>query len=215
MEDIHHLVNVKRLIEGEGLVLSDGKGSWAEFVVTKVTKARNGGLSLERQGEIVVDPLPRYPVGVALFMPKLDRLSWAIQKLCEVGIDEIYLLKDAFDRRGGKPPSMDRLSRVLKEAGAQSRRSRLPLLDEIGSLNNLIDFKEVALCDFNGGPLRSIHRTLVVGPESGMMSPDKPCEKVKLPGGVLRTETAAVVSAALMVALRENLVGEIDKAWPI
>ncbi len=213
LDEIHHLVNVKRVSEGGALVLSDGKGSWAEFIVSKVSKARTGALYLERQSEIMLDPLPKYPVGVALFMPKLDRLSWALQKMCEVGVDEIQLLSEAFDRRGGKPPSMDRLRRVVREAGAQSRRSRLPLLSESGSLADLINREEVALCDINGGPLRPSHRTLVVGPEAGIKLTHTHCEVVKLPGGVLRTETAAVVSGALMVSLRENLVGEIDQAW--
>ena len=213
LDDLHHLVKVKRISQGETLVLSDGKGSWAEFVASKVSRTRNGGLSLERQSEITLDPLPKYPVGVALFMPKLDRLSWALQKMCEVGVDEIHLLSETFDRRGGKLPSMDRLIRVVREAGAQSRRSRLPVLSDMGGLADLINRKEVALCDINGGPLRSSHRTLVVGPEAGIELTNTLSEVVKLPGGVLRTETAAVVSGALMVSLRDNLLGEIDQAW--
>jgi 16S rRNA (uracil1498-N3)-methyltransferase len=158
-------------------------------------------------------------VSVALAPPKGDRLSWAIQKLGELGVDEAVLMRtdrSVRDIRTG--PSRDPTARwqaVAREAAMQSRQ---PFVMEVatgavfedclatGGAPALMLTQEGSrglqgLLPDEAGGVR-----LLVGPEGGWTQEE--IERARLAGvglwslgeTVLRTETAAVVGAALVLA---------------
>lgn len=210
--DLSYLIKVKRVRVGERLSLCDGKGSHADFAITSVSQ-RPLNVELESLGPISIDPEPAYRVGVALHMPKLDRLSWAVQKLSEVGVDDLYLISSENDRRGGRTPSEDRMIRVSRGASAQARRSRLPAIHAMTGLDQLLgdEPRGVAICNRTGRPPHVTDRIFVIGPESGVIDVKTELDYVKLPGLVLRVETAAVVAGAILIGMRDGIVGQVSE----
>lgn len=192
--DAHHLVRVLRLRDGAAITVTDGGGRWRP--------ARLVGSLIEPDGAVVVVPEASPPVTIAVAPPKGDRLDWLVQKVTELGVDELVLL-DA-DRsvvrwsgeRVGK--QMERLRRIAREAAMQSRRVRLPVVRGPVPARHVLG--AMAVAEPGGRPLRSGDHAVAVGPEGGW-SPDELAvarDRVSLGELVLRVETATAVAAALM-----------------
>ncbi len=204
--DAHHLRSVLRLRRGEAVSATDGRGGWRP--------CRLGpGSELEPDGETVREERPAPAIAVGFAPVKGDRPEWAVQKLTELGADEILLLRcdrsvvrwDG-SRAGGH---LDRLRRVARHAVMQSRRVWMPSLYLAGSVEDAAAASPaVALAEPGGDPPSLERPTVLVGPEGGW----SPAELgvglalVDLGPAVMRTETAAVAAGLLLVALRGGLV---------
>ncbi len=197
-DDRHHLARALRLRAGDALTLSDGRGAW---------RPARFGPTVEPDGEIVVEPAPHPPITVGLAPVKGQRPEWAVQKLTELGVDAIWLLvADRSVVRWEKP--RDRLDKIVREAGMQSRRTRLPevrvgVTVEAASLG-----AGVALADPGGGPPSLDHPVVLIGPEGGWSDRERAAAPsvVGLGPTILRAETAAVAAGSLLCALRHGLV---------
>src|SRR6266496_2325547 len=88
-EDSHHALRVLRLRPDDEVTLADGHGRWAHALLAG---ERNGRAAV-RVTRVYWRPRPSPTVSVALAPPKGDRLSWAVQKLAEVGVDEVLLMR--------------------------------------------------------------------------------------------------------------------------
>lgn len=89
----------------------------------------------------------------------------------------------------------------------QSRRCRLPVLDGPRPATDVLAESGAVAAEPGGPPPTGDERILVVGPEGGW-SQSELTQAVGLVGlgpNILRAETAAVVGAALLVALREGV----------
>ncbi len=214
-DDHHHLVRVLRLAGGEQVVAADGAGRWClcRFAGDRAGPER----SLEPEGDVVNEPATARPLTVAFAPVKGDRPEWVVQKLTELGIDRIVPLRT--DRsvvhwegdRGTK--AVARLTRVAREAAAQSRRVWLPEITEVATLTSFADTARhtgdaVALAEAGGSPPTLERPAVAVGPEGGWSRGelDRGLPTVGLSPGVLRAETAAVVAGALLGALRAGTV---------
>lgn len=220
--DAHHLVRVLRLRPGERVVASDGRGRWRACRIAgsvgpgagASAPAAPGRVLLEADGPVHDDVEPPSPVTVAFAPVKGDRPEWVVQKLTELGVDRIVVLRTArsvvrWD--GGRAErALERLGRVAREAAAQSRRSRLPSVQGVWSLGQLGDAlapEPVALADPGGGELPHALRALAVGPEGGWEDAERSgagLPSVGLGPTVLRAETAAVAAGTLLCALRDG-----------
>jgi 16S rRNA (uracil1498-N3)-methyltransferase len=217
-EDAHHALRSLRLREGDRFTSSDGRGGVATCRVVRAT-----GLLLEGEVEQrAVDPPPRPHLSVLLSAPKGERLAWAVQKLTEVGTDRIVVVEAArsvrrWDGERGQRAAA-RLRAVAREAAKQSRRRHLPEVlgpvpwaDAVGEA--LGEGPVVVLWErarrrlaeaLPAEPPGAI--SVAVGPEGGIPEGDAGAarERGALLAGlgpqVLRTETAAVVGAALALA---------------
>ncbi|HEY8057862.1 MAG TPA: RsmE family RNA methyltransferase [Acidimicrobiales bacterium] len=198
--DRHHLQKVLRLRAGDAFVVADGVGSWRPV---------RFGDPVEVDGAVVVDGRPDPPLTVGLAPTKGDRPEWAVQKLTELSIDHIVILRtersvirwdgDRLDHH------LERLRRIAREAAMQSRRSWLPTVDGV---HGLADHPDAVLADPGGRPLTLGDGVVLCGPEGGW-SDDERAEardRVGLGPAVLRAETAAVTAGALLAALRHGLV---------
>lgn len=200
--DAHHLGRVLRLRDAEAVIATDGQGSWRRCLWR--ASARSG--SLVADGDVHRDPAPD-PVEV--WVPALHgaRSDWSVQKLTELGVDRIGLL--ATDRSqvalgdGAGARLLERWRRVAREAACQSRRTRLPELAGPATLSE-VAAQGVARCDLLGGTLPEGTTGLAVGPEGGFSDAERAVvpEAVSLGGTVLRTETAALAAAVVLVAAR-------------
>jgi 16S rRNA (uracil1498-N3)-methyltransferase len=217
-EDAHHALRSLRLRLGDELTSSDGAGA---LVRCRVVTARH--LLVEAEVlERSVEPRPRPEVEVLLAPPKGERLSWGVQKLTEIGADAVVLV-DAprgvrrwTGDRGTR--AVERLGAVAREAAKQSRRRTIPRIlgprPWEGALQEALgEGLTVLLWEGAQTGLLSLlpeevpaRLTLVVGPEGGIPQEDATgAEKMgalvaSLGPNILRTETAAVVAAAVTLA---------------
>lgn len=210
-DDLRHLSRVLRLRPGEPVVAADGAGSWRRC---RFQTSPSGAASLDPDGPVRLEPAPGHPVTIGFVPVKGERPELVVQKLTELGVDRIVVLRSARsvvrwdgDRR---VKALERLGRVAREAAAQSRRARLPALDGVWDLATLAAQATpgLALAHPGGPPPHHALRCLAVGPEGGW-GEDEQVEGTELVGlgpGVLRAETAAVAAGTLLCALRDGLV---------
>ncbi len=204
-DDRHHLLKVLRIRAGEPVTVSDGRGAW------RACRMGAGG-SLEPDSEVVSTPAPPYDITVAFVPPKGDRPELIVQKLTEIGVDRIVVMRSDHgvvrwdDERAAK--QLVRLRRIMTEAAMQSRRSRLPVLDGPKPFEEVATTPFAVLAAPGGDPVTSAARTFLVGPEGGWSDAElrRPLSRVGLGETVLRAETAALVSCALAVSVRAELV---------
>jgi 16S rRNA (uracil1498-N3)-methyltransferase len=195
-ETEHHLLDVLRLDDGETVAVADGAGRWRLCRLGREPGSRRLGAvpvgergsaaqrhrrpvaSLSRArlqplGEVVAVPAPQPPLGVGFALTKGDRPEWTVQKLTELGVDELYPLVTA--RTVVRPDlaaaagRIARLRRVAEEAATQCRRPRLPVLHELAPFDEVVASLEgsgatVALAEPGSPPLAAGVTHILVGP---------------------------------------------------
>lgn len=193
---------------------------------TWVAKGRIVG---EHEGRAVIDVLERTHVEeaqphvlVCMAPPKGSRLPWAVQKLAEIGVWQLALLETERNVRwweGERTVRTERrLQTIAREAAMQSRQPISMVvdvhLDVQEALEGAREATELTVMLTNEAAQRLVDTlppevgtiTLLVGPEGGFtdgeveMARRSGAELASLGEGVLRTETAAVVGAALVLA---------------
>jgi 16S rRNA (uracil1498-N3)-methyltransferase len=204
VDDRHHVERVLRLRPGDELTASDGAGAWRRFRLGPV---------LEPVGAVHRDPAPEPVLTVAFALTKGDRPEWTVQKLTELGIDRIVPFAAQrsvvrWDGGGAGETKVERLRRVARQAAMQSRRSRLPEVEGLTSFADLAARPGAALADRAGESPSLAWPMMLVGPEGGW-SPEEEgsgLARVALGPQVLRAETAAVATGAVLAAMRAGLV---------
>jgi len=224
---VHHLVRVLRIRDGERVVASDGRGSWRWCLVSDGPAAGSvapgegsSGPSgpLRVAGEVRIDPPPQLTLTVGFAPVKGERPEWVVEKLTELGVDHIVVLSTDRavvrwrDDRAGR--ALARLEVAARQAAAQSRRVRLPVVEGPWTLEELaanVPDGALSLAEPGGGPPSLRHHAVAVGPEGGWSERELALDLPKtgfLPG-VLRSETAAMAAGLTLGALR---AGTVDQA---
>src|ERR1700721_1712416 len=124
----HHLGNVLRAQSGQVYELSDGSTAWLARIET-VARNRVEFALLEQ----LPAPKPAADITLLLSIVKFDAFEWAIEKATELGVTRIIPLAAARSEKGLLAASAKRSQRwnkILLEASQQSRRLRIPQLDE-------------------------------------------------------------------------------------
>jgi 16S rRNA (uracil1498-N3)-methyltransferase len=201
--DIHHLARVLRLKPGETVVASDGTGSW------RPCKFTGSSPWLEAQAQVAEVDRGSPEVTVAFTPVKGDRPEWVVQKLTEIGVDRIVVLRSERSVVVWEGSRADRaiqkLREVSRQAAAQSRRAWIPQVLGVTGISDFAAAGPVALAERAGASPR-LGMAVCVGPEGGWTDHELglATERVGLGHGVLRAETAAVVAGALVCALRDG-----------
>ena len=224
-EEARHALKVLRLRPGDEVCALDGAGRrW---------RGQIGETSGNRVSVNLLEPLPdnEAPVRVTVYegLPKADKLDFIAQKLTELGASALVPLRMdrcvvKLDGRDGEK-RRERLDRIAREAAKQCGRG-LPLCvsvpmdwnDALRAMAGhdllLIPWEEAGgtrmkdVCAMKPGA-RDIG--IVIGPEGGIAPAE--VEAMVAAGGrtvtlgprILRTETAAVVAAALAMQLWGDL----------
>lgn len=200
--DRHHLARVLRLRSGDPMTVSDGAGSWRPCVF---------GDDLEPVGEIVFVPPSTPRIGVGFALIKGGRPELVVQKLTELGVDQIVPFAAArsvvrWDAAKAEANHV-RLARVAREASMQSRRCYLPTVEPLATLGDLVQRPGAALADRDGATLTLDNPLVLIGPEGGWTPGEREGHAtVRLGAQVLRAETAAIAAGTLLGALRSGLI---------
>lgn len=217
-----HAATVRRLREGEELVLSDGSGEQVRCVVDEVAKDSLRLAVLERW--VVPEPAPRVVLAQALV--KGDRGELAVELATEAGVDAVLPWKAARcvtkwedGPRGAK--ALARWRSTAREAAKQARRARVPSIGEpvsTAALAKLVGTSAAALVlhESAKSPLSSVELPasgdvlLVVGPEGGITDQELAtltgagAQVVRLGPTVLRASTAAAVALGALGVLTDR-----------
>ena len=201
-DDRHHLSRVLRLRDGDALTVCDAAGRW---------RPASFGDRLVASGDVVEVPPPVREVAVGFALIKSGRPELVVQKLTELGVDRILLLSAERSvvmwDEGKAAVQLHRLTRVVREAGMQSRRVRLPVLEPLRQASVVARDPTVAMAEPGGSGLDGDVGVLLIGPEGGWTEAELgDRRRVGLGSTVLRAETAAIAAGALMVALRDARV---------
>lgn len=213
----HHAADVRRVRVGERVDVGDGAGRVAECVVASVS-AGAVDLTVVQTREVPV-PQPRLVVVQAL--AKGDRGEDAVEAMTEVGVDEVVPWAAArsvvrWDGARGEK-ALARWRSAAREAAKQSRRAWLPQVSELASTAAVVArFRSavlgVVLHESAAAPLAAVvppatgEVVVLVGPEGGITEDELAvfesagASAYRLGDSVLRTSTAGVAAAAVLLA---------------
>ncbi|MFG2339092.1 16S rRNA (uracil(1498)-N(3))-methyltransferase [Streptomyces yangpuensis] len=216
-----HAVSVKRLNPGEQVVLTDGRGGWAEAVVKAAEGKDRLVVAVTAAGQ---EAEPGVRITVVQALPKGDRGELAVETMTETGVDAIVpwqasrCITQWRGDRGAK--SLAKWRATAREAGKQSRRVRFPEVAEAMSTKQvaaLLAGADLAMVlhEDRDTPSQALATAelpasgslvLVVGPEGGV-SPEElevfaaaGAHPYRLGRSVLRTSTAGTAAAAVLLA---------------
>lgn len=219
-DEAKHAAKVLRLRPGDPVCAMDGAGGRWGAVIESVGE----GVTVR-----LMDRLPdnEAPVRVTVYegVPKAEKLDFIAQKLTELGAAALIPVKMErcvvrLDEKDGRK-RRERLERIAFEAAKQCRRGRAPEIAEPLTWKQALqrmayhDLVLVPWEDASGRRMKDAFAEhpdakdigIVIGAEGGM-SPDEVgalrdvgALTVTLGPRILRTETAAVVSAALAMQL--------------
>jgi 16S rRNA (uracil1498-N3)-methyltransferase len=207
-----HLARSLRLRSGEVVTAADGRGRWRQYTVASTEREH---VVLHAAGAHVTEPELEPRLAVAFAITKAAKPDLVVQKLTELGVDRIVLLRAARSVRrwdaDREVAAIDRLERIAFEAASQCRRSRLPSFTGFESPTDLASHRGLMVADPSGVrshdfvPPDAEEWLLAVGPEGGF----EPAELAALPGPrlalgpyVLRAETAAIAGVAVLTSRR-------------
>ena len=208
----HHLARVVRLKPGESVEVSDGQRLFKAEVETA-----SGKEVLFRLAEELDAPAPALWLEVHLAIIKFPRFELAVEKLTELGVSAIVPVAAERSDKGLVRGALKRLERwraIAEAAAEQSRRMAPPEITEPAPLAEALarPASQRIFLDFEAPPLRNVfeanaERTvLLIGPEGGWTEQER---NTALAAGaiaascgqtVLRTETAAIASTAVLTA---------------
>ena len=218
----HHLGHVLRAETGQLYELSDGSSAWLASIES-VSRGRLEFALLEQ----LPAPQPTADVILLLSIVKFDAYEWAIEKATELGVRRIIPLAAARSEKGllaAARKRSDRWQKILLQASQQSRRLRIPQLDELAKpsqafaaqtagfrllLSERSDASSIRKSLGGSTPATPpISAALAVGPEGGWTDDELIAARAagfleaSLCQLILRTETAVIAAlAALNFAL--------------
>lgn len=220
--EAHHLRDVLRAKPGRVVELVDGSGRVWRAVVDQCSEGTVELLSVE----LLDTSTGAARLGLIQSLCRGDKLEWILEKCTELGIDDIYLLDAA--RSVVRIPKerleakMERWQKIILAAVKQSRRSTVPKLHPPSSLALLCrdlppSLKLLLSENERGASLKRVvraatwdHAIFCIGPEGGWTQQEQQelvesgFQPASLGPRILRTETAALVVAAILKYEREE-----------
>ena len=212
-EAAHHLGLVLRAQEGQLYELSDGQRVW----LGRIERLSKVHVEFSLVEEIRAYQ-PAIDVTLLLSIVKFDAFEWAIEKATELGVSTIVPLAAMRSDKallGGARKRSERWRKILLEASQQSRRVRLPLLEEMArpeqAFRNTSADTRILLSERPEAPaLRQVlsdlpapkSAALAIGPEGGWTDEELVASRTagfreaSLGKLILRAETAVVAALA-------------------
>lgn len=214
-EESKHCIRVLRLVQGDTINITDGKGNLFSCRIVEPNPKR---CSVE-----VVDCKEQYealPYSLTMCVAPtkvIDRFEWFLEKATEIGISEIIPLLSSHSER--KAIKLEREEKVVTAAMKQSLKAYHPMLHDITSFTEVVKRPfdgqrfiahcEPAMSDEGKNYLFDVIEPnskveVLIGPE-GDFSPEEikialehGYREISLGNQRLRTETAAVMATSMV-----------------
>jgi 16S rRNA (uracil1498-N3)-methyltransferase len=223
-EQAAHLIRVLRAQTGMAFDIVAGDRVW-RAVIAGVT---GDAVRFSLLSEVEADPA--LPVTLLVSIFKFERMEWIIEKATELGAERFIPMAA---RRSEKhlvqaaPARVERWRRVAREAAKQSRRSDVPLVDDVVSLKSavhnrpahpglsLLLAEQERSTTLYAAMQAALHQANVekpavhfaVGPEGGWAAEEESLfasegwQPVSLGPRILRAETAGITAMAVIAAM--------------
>ena len=210
-----HIVQVLRMKNGEQLQLTNGKGNLFTCEITDDNR-KKCTVSIIQKSEIA-DPKSKITIAISLIKNN-TRFEWFLEKATEIGVHEIIpLICERTEKTAFK---FERMKSILVSAMLQSQQTWLPVLHEPTKFTSLLkqsnhQQKFIAHCEDenNKQPLTNklinelTGKLILIGPEGDFTTIEikQALENDFIPVALgntrLRTETAGIVAATLLIQL--------------
>jgi 16S rRNA (uracil1498-N3)-methyltransferase len=222
----HHIRNVLKLQAGDKIIVLDNTGFEYDVALEKLAKDKAVGKILQKRpatGE------PRIQITLYQSLLSREKFEHVLQKCTEVGV--VCFVPVITQRTIVRDTSitlqkLSRWRRIIQEAAEQSHRGRIPQLRNATHLETIateLEKYDIALIfSPQGQPLQEVlsksdpapsNIGLLIGPEGGFTEAEIRAayglgtKAVTFGPRILRTETAAIVTSALILY-------ELDKMVP-
>jgi 16S rRNA (uracil1498-N3)-methyltransferase len=212
-DNAKHVVRVLRMDVGDTIELTNGKGNYCTATIADTGK-QHCSVKIDKINTAYERPT-KIKLAIA-FTKNVTRIEWMLEKLVEIGIEEIYPLETSRGERMNF--KQERLQKIATAAMCQSKQYFTPIIHDITKLEDLLknslSTKLLAHC------LDDDHKTsalqwpsdndflILIGPE-GDFTPNeidlcvqKGCTPITLGSTRLRTETAGLVACTLLRNLK-------------
>src|SRR5260370_29698107 len=135
-DDARHLTRVLRVEAGQRYEISDN----CNVYLAEVETARKEHVAFRTLEKL---PAPAETVRLVLCaaLIKFDHFEWMIEKATELGVSEIVPVETIRSERGlerAAPKRLERWRRIALESSQQSRRARLPEIDDPVTLRQVL-----------------------------------------------------------------------------
>lgn len=215
-DESQHAVKVLRLQAGDNITVVDGAGGYYKAVITNPHHKHCAFEITETQLEF---GKRNYKLHIAIAPTKnIERLEWFIEKVTEIGIDEITPIICRHSER--KVIKEERLEKIIVSAAKQSLKAYFPKLNPLSTFDQLLQKHEaaqkfIAHCYEEDKRLlqteigKSTDVLILIGPEGDFSMEEvqkaisagfKP---VSLGESRLRTETAGVVACHTVALMNQ------------
>ena len=212
--DSRHCIKTLRKNVGDTVYVTNGNGYLFETIIKDDHHKK---CKLEILNESFTPALFDFNVEIAIAPTKnIDRTEWFVEKACELGINTIsFLLCDQSERKIIK---LERLNKIAISAMKQSKQVHLPTLNNMVKFSDFVEkqgnkslFIPHLVQDLKREPLISslptapIDVCVLIGPEGDFSKNEvelaikKGAKPITLGPTVLRTETAGIYTASLLV----------------
>lgn len=210
-----HVINVLRMKKGEQLHVTNGKGT---LLLTSIIDDHKKRCRVTVQKDQFIERTGRKTSIAISLLKNNSRLEWFLEKATELGITEIIpLLCDRTEKQNFR---YDRMHNILVSAMLQSQQAWLPVLHQpvgFGQLlkqEDVIDNTQKFIAHCVPGPKQNLaamvntslpSQIVLIGPEGDFTNEEISfaTEHYFIPVSLgetrLRTETAGMVSAVLLV----------------
>ena len=228
-EDVKHISRVLRCKENDKIEVCDMDNN--EYIC-EIREINKDNILLDIIEKVDIKRESDLKVKLYQGMPKGTKMELILQKLTEIGVDEIILVqaKRSVTKIDNKKEDkkMERWERIIYEAAKQSKRSKIPTLRGVLSFNEALrdmENNDLNICPYENERTISIKEALkdssvntvgiFVGPEGGFE--EEEIDKIQNIDGkvvslgprILRTETASVVASSIVLYELSDLGGNI------
>jgi 16S rRNA (uracil1498-N3)-methyltransferase len=208
-EESRHCVNVLRHSNNDEIMIFDGSGGKHHSVLTNVSKNSCTFEIIESE----IEANKKFNIHLAIAPTKnADRMEWLVEKLAEIGVDELTFLKTQHSER--RKLRIDRLEKKSISAMKQSGNPFKLRINEIQEFDDFIgnsntDKKFIAHVSTNHSYLGNVlehskDTCILIGPEGDFNNQevDKAIkagfQAVSLGKNTFRTETAGFVACCIV-----------------
>lgn len=218
-QDYKHIKNVLRLKLGNNIIISDKEGKDFE---ARIIGFQDGKVEAEILQSIGKNKEPSVNISLFQALPKGEKMEYVIQKAVEIGVKKIIpVLTERVVVKLDEKSSIkktERWNKISEQAAKQSGRNIIPEVVKPVNFNNTVkileSYNETLILYENeenvtlkealnhiDNKTRSI--AIFIGPEGGFSREEIEALKcfrvVSLGSRILRTETAGLVTAAIIL----------------